>query len=534
VGELTSSRLAPVVFAAGVLLAAVGWIIFAGIRLAGAFAYPLDDTYIHMAVARHLIDHGTWGVNAGVSTSASSSPVWTLVLSGAAALGLPLDYAPLILSVAGGIAVIVAADALLRDAGMTAWPRALALVVLLALGFVPTLSVLGMEHTWHAALSLGFLLALRRCDEPRWRTVLLVLAAILPLVRFESLVFVGLAIPMVWLSSRRDAVRLAAVTALPVGVFMLISAANGWLWLPNSVLVKLALDAFHTPPLLERVRMGRSELVEAAGYAAAIGVLQFSGVLTHRLKREAVVVLGTTFVHAAMTGPGLGTINRYVGYLLAMLLVTMLSAMSAAAASTWRSRTRRADMTVAFAIAILVSWMQPAWERARDRFSETPLAIRNISDQQQQSARFVRDFLTVPGPVMINDLGYVAYSGGRDVIDIVGLGDTAFARRFLAREMDAAALSARAAASGTQVAVVYEYWLANDDPDLALPRDWIPIGTWTIDDNVICGSETVTVFATQPGAAGQLRDDFRRFSATLPGRTQSRLVTGPWGNAGAP
>jgi hypothetical protein len=525
--------LAPVVFAVGLLLAAVGWIIATGTRLAGAFSYPLDDTYIHMAVARHFVEHGTWGVNAGASTSASSSPLWTLTLSGAAAIGVPLDYAPLILSVTGGIAVIVAAEALLRDAGMTAWPRALALVVLLALGFVPTLSVLGMEHTWHAALSLGFLLALRRCDEPRWRTVLLVLAAMLPLVRFESLVLVGLAIPLVWLSSRRDAAWLAAVTAVPVGIFMLISAANGWLWLPNSVLVKVANEAFHTPPLIDRVRMGRSELVEAAGYAWAIVGLQFSGVLPDRLRREAWVVLGATGAHAVLVGPGMGLVNRYVGYVMAMLLVTLLSTMWAVAESTWRTRSWRADVTLALAIAVFLSWWQPAWSRARGQFSDAPLAMRNIADQQHQSGRFVRDFLTVPGPVMINDLGYVAYAGGRDVIDILGLGDTAFARRYLEGEVGVEAVSARAGASGSYVAVVYESTLAAMPPFSGPPPGWIAIGTFTIHDNVICGSETVTVYATQPGAVAQLRADFRRFAPTLPARTHSEVLSAS-GSAGAP
>jgi hypothetical protein len=523
----------PAVFALGLLCVAVGWIIVTGTSLAGAFTYPLDDTYIHMAVARRLIESGTWGVNAGVSASVSSSPLWTLLLSGATALGLPLDYIPLVLSIAGGIVMVVIADALFIDAGMPAWPRALALVILLTVGYVPTLSMLGMEHTWHAALSLGFLLALRRRTEPRWRMALLALGAILPLVRFESLVFVGFAIAIVWLKSRRDAMWLAVVTAVPVGVFILISLASGWLWLPNSILVKVSLEELTLASLPLRVPSGWALLDEAAGFASAIFVLQLSGVLPERLKREAWVVLGATFVHATLSSAG--TLSRYLGYLSAMLLVAMLSAMWAATLAAWRGRSWRSDLALALSIVIFVSWLQPSWWRARDMFADTPVAMRNIGDQQRQSARFIRDFLSVPGPVIINDLGYVAYAGGRDVIDIVGLGDTAIARLHLAGQMGPGVLRARAAGSGSQVALAYETWLIDLGGEDEAPRDWIRIGTWKIDDNVVCGEDTVTVYATQPAAAARLRDDFRRFAQTLPLRTTIEFASElPSGSAGVP
>ena len=43
--------------------------------------YPLDDTYIHMAIARNVAQSGTWGINAGEFAPASSSPLWTVILA---------------------------------------------------------------------------------------------------------------------------------------------------------------------------------------------------------------------------------------------------------------------------------------------------------------------------------------------------------------------------------------------------------------------------------------------------------------------
>src|SRR6266851_2122500 len=40
--------------------------------------YPLDDAYIHMAIAKNLAQHGVWGVTSHEFTSCSSSPLWII------------------------------------------------------------------------------------------------------------------------------------------------------------------------------------------------------------------------------------------------------------------------------------------------------------------------------------------------------------------------------------------------------------------------------------------------------------------------
>src|SRR4051794_11145603 len=47
----------------------------------GIFSYPLDDTFIHMQVAKNLALHGNWGINGHDFGSASSSPLYTVILA---------------------------------------------------------------------------------------------------------------------------------------------------------------------------------------------------------------------------------------------------------------------------------------------------------------------------------------------------------------------------------------------------------------------------------------------------------------------
>lgn len=62
------------------------------------FVYPLDDTYIHMGMAKNLATHGVWGVNRYHFSSSSSSPLWTLTLAGAYLVTGVREATPLILN----------------------------------------------------------------------------------------------------------------------------------------------------------------------------------------------------------------------------------------------------------------------------------------------------------------------------------------------------------------------------------------------------------------------------------------------------
>ncbi len=81
----------------------------AGIVATGQLTYPLDDTYITMAMARNLAFHGVWGITRSAFAPSSSCPGFLLILAAVYRLTGPTVWAPLILSLAFGLLAIFAA-----------------------------------------------------------------------------------------------------------------------------------------------------------------------------------------------------------------------------------------------------------------------------------------------------------------------------------------------------------------------------------------------------------------------------------------
>src|ERR1700674_5431158 len=99
-------------------LAFVGWA--SGIFVVGALAmllvcrhvtggriiYVVDDAAIHLKIASTLLHHGTWGIQPGIYQSASSSPLWGLLLAGLLGTTRTMDILPWILNLVAGLWLI--------------------------------------------------------------------------------------------------------------------------------------------------------------------------------------------------------------------------------------------------------------------------------------------------------------------------------------------------------------------------------------------------------------------------------------------
>ncbi len=100
--------------------------------------------------------------------------------------------------------------------------------------------------------------------------------------------------------------------------------------------------------------------------------------------------------------------------------------------------------------------------------SQSPVASRNIYEQQYQMHRFATDFF--PQAVAVNDLGWVAYQNDQYVLDLWGLGSEEARQASREGQRDAAFLRDITGRKNVVYAMIYDAWFEG-----AVPDDWCRI-----------------------------------------------------------
>lgn len=512
---------------------AVGGLLALGLRrCAGHLVYPLDDAYIHMAVARNLARHGVWGIDPSGFTSCVSSLLWPLALAAAALVAGAREATPLILNFICGVLLLRAVWRLHRRAGHPAWAAGLTLALVLVVMPLPVMTVLGMEHVAHALLALAFagvaarLLVREGFTVPESRALWL-LAPLLVLARYESLAVLGAAC-LLFLCRRRwlFALQIGAWGAAPLAIFGFFAVVRGWHFLPNSVLIKAGLagvggDVLSFGDGLVGYLIDNEHLV--LPFAAAAGLLVLQAALRRHPWRFP-FVFGLIYAVAFLPlyialRPSL--FGRYDAWLDCFGVVACGLNLPGAVAALrgWRTaapQARRAVAMLGLALLLVSPWLAPmAWHMGIRSWYGTLMTWRgsmNIYEQQYQMGYFVGKYYAGRA-VAVNDIGAVGYYGGAEVLDLYGLASMETLRLKRDGQYTAAALERLAAQKKVKVALCYENWIGG-----AIPATWRKAGAWGVRDSCVCGGAWVTFYAVDPAELEPLRAHLKEFGATLPPR----------------
>jgi hypothetical protein len=487
----------------------------------GQFVYPLDDTYIHMAMARHFAEDGVWGLTPYTFSSSTSSILWTFLLAvayfvtGANEL-TPLVFSSIITLVWMGLSYVI-----LKHYQRSTWQAILVGVLLIV--FVPAslLFFLGMEHSLHALLSLAYVwlvaLRLERNQPSRWEAVL---APLLVLTRYEALFLIAAACGL-WLFRRqwRHSILVGFSAALPVILYGLISLANGWEFLPASILLRSGASVWlergstlFMSNLSSVIRNTPSRALLLPMLLCLIGyTLRYrqTNKFWDSLSVMCLIVVGVTLMHIMLAR--VGWFGRYEAY----LFVCGLTAGAAALFSTFPRRLiiplARVPVVVAVAMVVLFA-IAPLTERAVRRAAEhlrcIPSASANIYDQQREMALFLSQNFQGE-TIAMNDIGAVNYFGDLHSVDIWGIGTVEVIRARLRGQFDMASFLSITTDAGVRFAVM-------NDHTFVAPESWIPVGTWELANNFISGGEIVSFYAMTDADATTLRTALETYSSQLP------------------
>jgi Flp pilus assembly protein protease CpaA len=491
----------------------------------GTFGYCLDDAYIHLAMAKNLVEHHVWGVTRHAFSSSSSSPLWILLLAGDFLIQGANTTVPLALNLLAATAALFVAGTLLRRRGL---PQPLVLVLLLAIVLLtplPTLILEGMEHSLHILLVVLWIALL---DQPlrthgaltaRRLAALGALAALLTVCRFESLFLVFVTCAVLFLRrQRRDAIVLGVCAWASVGAFAIFSILHGWHALPNSVLVKAARRDWHSVEGIVSALGGRSlrQLASTPHMAVLVGLavvgLWWLGRGTRRSALEAprallILFLGTTLLHLQFAQ--LDWFFRYEDYLIVLGIVTLGLA---AAEGSLLPVPRWAAALVVAGLAV------PLGLRTIEATQKTPLAAKNIHDQQWQLGQFLREKMG-SRIVALNDIGGPSYLSAVHIVDLAGLASLDTANVIMSGGYTPESFEDLTRRNHVELVAIHEAPFAS-----VIPRTWKMIGQWKAPDNVILTQDVVTFYAADPTKAPELAARLAEFSQTrLPPDVLSRL-----------
>ncbi|NNE81940.1 MAG: hypothetical protein HKN18_16850 [Silicimonas sp.] len=487
----------PAIVAALVTLA--GFLAVAMAGNGGVFEYPLDDVYIHLAMAERIASGG-YGVNAGEYASAASSPAYPLLLTPFAGSGaqrwLPLFWNAVSLVVAAGLLATI-----LREAGIGRAAFWLVIAAPAALSLYGT-AYAGMENMAHTAASLAIVLGLWRfATFGRVGWLLLGGVFLAPAFRIEGLALAFAAGGVVALLGRPLAgAGLIALAAVPVAVFAGFLTMLGLDALPNSVVAKLSDQGSGGGGILARASANLANNASAYGgrYLLALCVV------------VAVVSIGTLMK------------DRRAGYIGLAVAAAGLAHLAFGSVG-WLDRYENYAVVSAFAVLALL--LRPASDFLKTGVLTVALVggfltygpyvdnnmanMRAINQQQSQMARLAKDYVKVP--VALNDIGYVAWQNPNYVLDLWGLANGDALSFRLAGDCKTW-VDVLADNHGVQLAMIYDDWLFCN-----LGPNWQKIGVLSVTaPGAFLGGPDVSFYARNAELAPELTRQVKEWMPGLP------------------
>ena len=522
---MAKTKFAPLIFSLAFFLLLIGISIYRAYTLtSGHFGYPLDDTYIHMAISKHMVNDGIWGVSQAGFSSSTSSPLWTLLIVLSYLLFGVNDWSPIILSVISGISIIFLVYYLLRN---SIKPLFLSLLLFFIILFtpLPIMALTGMEHNLHILLTLLLTYSsasiLSKQDIKSSQIFLLLsLSMLVTVIRYEGLFLVlSISFMCLLLKKYRLAILVSFAGLLPVIVYGLISLKMGGFFFPNSILLKGNIPAFNLHGIAVffggfTQRLLSTPHILALLIACLLVYLLSEGLKIIGIKEQYLTLIFISSALLHLLFADVGWFYRYEAYLLLVGLVILIDMVCALLqiipANINRSQIGKFIIPVTAAILVIM----PLAIRASFAFRDYPLAVKNIYEQQYQMGLFIRKYYEGES-IAANDIGAINYLADIKTLDLTGLGSTEIIKAKNNGVPIKTLLSSLPLSHNVQIVMIYNSWFEGK-----IPPEWIEIGSWKIYNNVVCGSNVVTFYTPTAILQSQAYENLREFSDLLPKTVQ--------------
>jgi hypothetical protein len=411
--------------------------------------FVTDDAYISFVFSRNLAEHGQLVFNLGDRVEGFTNFLWTVLIAGAMALGLPPEPTSIALGVGFGVATLVVTLRWMEHigGGPSGWDLLPAALLALSAGFACWSSG-GLETQLFTFLVAFALYACCRADaEPRWFRRAGAALALAAMTRPEGLLVVAVvgAHRLAWnLARERRIVPTRGELELAAAFLALWAPYFAWRWwyygfpFPNTYYVKAAGDA---PPGYREKLLGNG-LYYVATWARQTGALWAApiallGALGARPRSRrfyagtlAVWLALVYLAYTASVGGDFMGLHRFV------MPVFVLAAIAFALGLRWLIEQVRDAELHRVAACVAAVWALGAhadgqlalsresmrWGNfAADRGIDTPAFLRVYTEDRATIGRFMAPCMRDTDFAILGGAGAKPYYGRMRGIDVFGL-----------------------------------------------------------------------------------------------------------------
>jgi hypothetical protein len=505
----------------------------------GAFVYPLDDTFIHMALAKNLAYYGNWGMDRYAFASASSSVLYTLLLAGLFKLFSVQVIIPFLVNCVTVVVLLFSLRRWLIRENINNGPQLVILLCAVVFTPLPILVICGMEHTLQCLFSFLFVFGvsdwLGRAsggEKARWKLPwpVIVYGMMVCFIRYEGLFLVGI-VCLILFYHRKPmlAFRLGFISVLPLVVFGIYSVAKGSYFLPNSVLLKSNDASFSISGILrfldnvlvQKLTIVKTDDIPAGTPRPGISLLATQRLLIilpltyfvflkHIRQRPAygyVLAILTACTLLQLTFASTGWLYRYEAYLVFCSVIIVGVLLYRYGRLVFLERTAGVCLLMA---VIVFALFFPFVLRSTAAFTKTGTACINIYEQQYQMGSFLKRYYD-KDVVAANDIGAISYFTSGSTIDLWGLGNIQVARSKKKKYWTPGFLDSLCRRDNAKTAVLYDKWFSD-----SLLQRWTKVAVWQIGNNVICGDDTVSFYSIDKSNGPDLKRNLMQYEKSLP------------------
>lgn len=399
--------------------------------------FPLDDSWIHQVYARNLAEAGEWAFLRGVPSTASTSPLYTVLL----AMGYALGVAPTVWAHLLGVTSLALTGVLVAHLAQAFAPLVRGVGTLAGVLTVMTWHLLwaagaGMETPLFTCLTVALVwLAHREVSAPQksqyvraglWGA----LAGLTFLARPEGVALVGL-LGLALLFTRPQAWRWGVVAGVCA-----LSVVSPYLWLnwqitggllPNTASAKFAQQA---PLLALPLHLRYRELfvtVMAGGQALLLPAVLFAlwGWRAHAWREKIWLMLPLFWAFLLLSAYAwrLPAPYHHARYIMPVLpFWAMLGAVGLLALLKWgRFIAWKRILTRVLFGAVCVSMAFFALVTAREVYR---VDVRIVNEEMVATANWLRENVAEDALIAVHDIGAVGYFSQKPrLLDIAGLVD---------------------------------------------------------------------------------------------------------------